>query len=436
MAPHFFGIPVEFFLFALTLLGVAMFHKHTMYVALTGLIIILAFKLLTNPDFSLVHHLTGFEEDEGEWKTLLNLAGLLLGFAVLARHFEMSGVPDKLPAFLPDNWTGGLVLLGVIMILSSFLDNIASAMIGGSIALVVYKRKLHIGYLAAIIAASNAGGAGSVLGDTTTTLMWIDGVHPLDVLHAYIASVASFAVFAVFGSIQQQRLQPIQRGPTEGVKIDVPTLVIVLVILLATILANFYFGMPALGVWTGILIGALVRKTPWRQVRHALPGAVFLLSLVTCASLMPVNELPAASWKTSFMLGYVSSVFDNIPLTKLCLEQGGYDWGLLAYAVGFGGSMIWFGSSAGVALSNMFHETKSVVSYVRYGWHIILAYIVGFGILLITMGWHPVEKRGKGRSENTIMIDREPSGREICDTEQVFNTVSQRHHLFLRPDTA
>jgi Na+/H+ antiporter NhaD/arsenite permease-like protein len=406
MAPHLFGIPVEFFLFALTLLGVAMFHKHTMYVALTGLIIILSFKFLTNPDFSLIHHLAGFGEDEGEWKTLLNLAGLLLGFAVLARHFELSGVPDYLPASLPDNWTGGLVLLGIIMILSAFLDNIASAMIGGSIALVVYKRKLHVGYLAAIIAASNAGGAGSVLGDTTTTLMWIDGVHPLDVLHAYIASFIAFAVFAVLGSFQQHRLQPIQKGPTEGVKIDLPTLFIVVCILLATILANFYFGMPALGVWTGILIGALIRKTPWQQVRHAFPGTVFLLSLVTCASLMPVNELPPASWNTTFMFGFISSVFDNIPLTKLCLEQGGYDWGLLAYAVGFGGSMIWFGSSAGVALSNMFHETKSVFRYLRYGWHIIPAYITGFALLLAIMGWHPVEKRGKGRSENSIMIDR------------------------------
>ena len=58
--------------------------------------------------------------------------------------------------------------------------------------------------------------------------------------------------------------------------------------------------------------------------------------------------------------GYVSAVFDNIPLTALALKQGGYDWGFLAYAVGFGGSMIWFGSSAGVALSNQYSEAKSV----------------------------------------------------------------------------
>ena len=46
----------------------------------------------------------------------------------------------------------------------------------------VFRGKVHIGYLAAIVAASNAGGSGSVVGDTTTTMMWIDGVNPLDVL--------------------------------------------------------------------------------------------------------------------------------------------------------------------------------------------------------------------------------------------------------------
>ena len=75
---------------------------------------------------------------------------------------------------------------------------------------------------------------------------------------------------------------------------------------------------------------------------------------------------------------FISAVFDNIPLTALALTQGGYDWGMLAYAVGYGGSMIWFGSSAGVALSNSFPEAKSVARWVRHGWHVALAYVVGF----------------------------------------------------------
>jgi Na+/H+ antiporter NhaD/arsenite permease-like protein len=83
--------------------------------------------------------------------------------------------------------------------------------------------------------------------------------------------------------------------------------------------------------------------------------------------MMPVEKLPPALWQTALALGFLSAVFDNIPLTALALEQGGYDYGLLAYAVGFGGSMIWFGSSAGVALSNQHPEVKSLGAWLRHG---------------------------------------------------------------------
>ena len=82
-------------------------------------------------------------------------------------------------------------------------------------------------------------------------------------------------------------------------------------------------------------------------------------------------------------------MFDNIPLTKLALEQGGYDWGVLAYAVGFGGSMIWFGSSAGVAVSNLFPEAKSVGQWLRQGWYVAVGYVVGFLVLMSVLGWNP-----------------------------------------------
>ena len=104
---------------------------------------------------------------------------------------------------------------------------------------------------------------------------------------------------------------------------------------------------------------------------------------------MPVESLPAASWQTAFMLGFFSSFFDNIPLTALALAQGGYDWGFLAYAVGFGGSMLWFGSSAGVAICNMFPQARSTGRWLREGWLIGLAYVAGFAALLATLGWEP-----------------------------------------------
>jgi Na+/H+ antiporter NhaD/arsenite permease-like protein len=104
---------------------------------------------------------------------------------------------------------------------------------------------------------------------------------------------------------------------------------------------------------------------------------------------MPVEALPPASWQSAFTLGFVSSVFDNIPLTALALNQGGYDWGVLAFAVGFGGSMVWFGSSAGVAISNLYPEAKSVFGWLKEGWWVAVGYVVGFFALILTLGWHP-----------------------------------------------
>jgi Na+/H+ antiporter NhaD/arsenite permease-like protein len=398
--PTIAGIRLEFFLFGLTLLGVALFHHRTMYVALTGLAVILIFKYVFTP-FDMSEHLIGNVHHAGEWRILLNLLGLLFGFAILAEHFKESRFPEILPKFLPDDWKGGFVLLLIIALLSSFLDNIAAAMIGGTIAMVVYKGRVHLGFLAAIIAASNAGGAGSVVGDTTTTLMWIDGVSPLDVLHAFVASIAALAVFGVVAALQQHRYQPITADPTPGIRVDWGKVSIVFLILICAIITNWTLDFPALGVWIGIGIGAAFRKTPWHELKNAWQGTIFLMALVTCASLMPVDQLPPASEWTAFALGFVSAVFDNIPLTKLCLEQGGYDWGVLAYAVGFGGSMIWFGSSAGVALSNMYPEAKNTINYIKKGWHITVAYIIGFFVLIYTLGWHPHAPHKEKRIEET-----------------------------------
>lgn len=400
-------IKLEFVLFALTLVGVALFHHQTMRVALIGLASIITFKLLFDSEFNLVHHIIGGEGHEGEWGILLNLLGLLFGFAILAKHFEESGIPQKLPEYLPNDWKGGFVLLVLIAVISSFLDNIAAAMIGGTIAFVVFKGKVHIGYLAAIVAASNAGGAGSVVGDTTTTMMWIDGVSALDVTHAFVASAAAILFFGIIAAKQQDKYQRISKdAPVAGVVIEWKRIIIVAMILAGAILTNFLLDFPAAGVWIAIFLGATFCKTPWKEVPNAFKGTVFLLSLVLCASMMPVEELPPASWVTAFSLGFVSAVFDNIPLTKLCLEQGGYDWGVLAYAVGFGGSMIWFGSSAGVALSNLYPEAKSTVKYIKNGWHVTVAYIISFFFMLGTVGWHPhaPHKKAKEKTETATPV--------------------------------
>lgn len=394
------SVPLDFVLFAIVLAGIALFHAKTLQIAVYGMILIILYKF----------QFTGFKDGPGinglmlhlqhEWVTIANLLGLLLGFALLSKQFEDSKAPEVLPNYLPDDRLGAFSLLALVFFISAFLDNIAAALIGGTIARVVFRGKVHIGYLAGIVAASNAGGSGSVVGDTTTTMMWIDGVNPAQVFHAYVAAGTALMIVGFFASRQQHAYSPITKDAAPGTKVDWGRLGVVLFILIVAVAANVvcnikypilleHFPVIGAAVWVAIILTMGYRKPDWTLIPDAFRGAVFLLSLVIIASLMPIKHLPAASWQSALGLGFVSAIFDNIPLTALALKQGGFDWGMLAYAVGFGGSMIWFGSSAGVALANQFPEARSVGAWLKSGWHVALAYVVGFFVLLMVLGWHP-----------------------------------------------
>jgi Na+/H+ antiporter NhaD/arsenite permease-like protein len=337
-------IPIEFILFALMLLGVAIMHHRPVFVALLGLAAILAYQFFVS-SFPPGPGLPGLAAHiSHEWVTWANILLLLVGFALLSNQFERSNLPDAMPRILPDNWLGGLALLGLVFVMSAFLDNIAAAVIGGVMAKHLYHGRVSIAFLASIVAAANAGGAGSVIGDTTTTLMWIDGISPVVLLWAFVAAIPAFFVFGVAGALVQQRHEPIIKHVEHYRPVDWTRIVIVLAILGTLVTANIlartlapgierFAPVLGLAIWAAILLTALSRRPDWRVAKPALSGAIFLVALVAGASLMPVEALPTPSWTSVFVLGLASSVFDNIPLTALALEQGGYDWALLAYAV-------------------------------------------------------------------------------------------------------
>src|SRR6266851_5795034 len=131
-------------------------------------------------------------------------------------------------------------------------------------------------------------------------------------------------IFGIPAAMQQQRYSPITRDAAAGVRVDWPRVAIVAFILVTAIVVNVIvkftelsdrFPFIGAGVWAAILLAALWRRPAWSLLPGALKGSIFLLSLIVCASLMPVEKLPAASWQTALGLGFVSAVFDNIPLT-------------------------------------------------------------------------------------------------------------------------
>lgn len=400
LSAHDLSVSIDFLLFGTTLACVAIFHRHTLAVALIGLSVII-FKGLIGTGFNEGAGLPGLlAHFEHEWVLIANLFLLLVGFAVLARYFEESHVPDWMPAVLPDNWTGGFVLLLFVFVISSFLDNIAAALIGATVAKHVFRGQVRVGYLAAIVAAANAGGAGSVIGDTTTTMLWIAGVSPLSVLHAYVAASCALLISGIPASLAQHKHAAIVKDPPSGVRISSRHVAVVVFVLASAIAANVgahlldaqilnLFPVIGLTVAAAILLSAPIVRPDWSVLPRAARGAIFLIALVSIASMMPVKSLPSPSWETTLGLGFVSAVFDNIPLTALAIKQGSYDWGFLAYAVGFGGSMIWFGSSAGVAVAGTMPEARSAARWLREGWPVILAYVVGFFVMLALLEWNP-----------------------------------------------
>ena len=167
----------------------------------------------------------------------------------------------------------------------------------------VFRGKVHIGYLAAIVAASNAGGSGSVVGDTTTTMMWIDGVSPLSVLRAFVAAGVAMVIFGIPAALQQHKFSPILKDAPRGLHIEWTRVGIVAAILIVAIFSNVIANvkfpvlldvMPVIGlsVWAVILATAPLRQPDWKVMPETFKGTIFLLALVTCASMMPVEKLP------------------------------------------------------------------------------------------------------------------------------------------------
>jgi Na+/H+ antiporter NhaD/arsenite permease-like protein len=230
------GQPIEYFIFGATLVVIASFHAAALPAALGGLAALVLYKFTVLGETAgarfLVHHF------DGEWPGLANLFLLLMGFAILADHFERSGIPDAIPPRLPRSWIGGVLLLAIVFVMSSFLDNIAGAIIGGIVAKHAFDGRIGTGYLAAIVAAANAGGAGSILGDTTTTMLWINGIPALTVSTAFIAALAAFLVFAPLAALQQHRISSIRPSTKTHPSIDWSRAVIVLIFLMTVVAIN------------------------------------------------------------------------------------------------------------------------------------------------------------------------------------------------------
>ncbi|MBX7145298.1 MAG: hypothetical protein K1X79_12660 [Oligoflexia bacterium] len=361
MGTLFLGFPMEFGILFGTLACVVSNHHKARQSALVGTIIAVLWAWFHSPQ----HLAHVFREEAG---TILDTVICVAGFTVLACLTSMSGVLNLLARKSGHGFWGAFWVL-LWQSTSYAVDNVASALNGGEIARLKYRDRVHPSYIFAKAGLANAFGAMSAIGDGTSMLLWILGVSFWGFWDAWPGVLVAFLVIAPFAAWVQARYAHGHERDAAEIEVK-PLRILPPVIFILGVVAVIIFrsqGMPAsFGVWGAVLTGYYLfhLRQPAEEFKKAGSTAAFLAGLMLIAALCPKGAMPDPSFQQEMGLGFFSSIFDNYPLTYMAAQQSPHFWALLAFAVGFGGSLMWFGNAASVALAEHFQSVKVI----RYTW--------------------------------------------------------------------
>ncbi len=365
---------------------------------------------------SLSKHLSSISE------IVFFLLGAMTIVELIDAHDGFQSITDKIKTA---NTTKLVWTLSIItFFLSSVLDNLTTTIVMVSILnKLIQDKKTKWLLLGLVIISANAGGAWSPIGDVTTTMLWIGGqITPLNIIkETFIASLVCMIIptliinHQIKGNIefmakedQYLNLSLIERNFI--LFIGIAALLFVPLFKTITHLPPYMGMLLSLGViWVVtefIHKGKQVDARKNLSVNDALrkidtASILFFLGiLMSIASLEYIDVLPQlakALDKTAgninvvaISIGFLSSVFDNVPLVAALQSMYGLDkyptdhyfWELLAYCAGTGGSCLIIGSAAGVAVMGI--EKIDFFWYLKkISWIAVIGFLSGAAIFII-----------------------------------------------------
>ncbi len=303
------------------------------------------------------------------------------------------------------------VVATITFFLSTVVNNLTCALIAGTVVLAVGKgnpRFIAASCLIAVV-ASNAGGAFSPFGDITTLMVWQD--HKLGFTQffpLFLPSLVNLLVPALgltfiipkgTPTLEIQDAAPLKPGAWTILGMFFLTI-------LTAILYEQLFSLPAyLGMMTGL--ACLMFHAYWQQRRLGQPcdifhqireiewdtllfffGVVFAvgglryLGYLTLASHFLYTSLgPTAA---NILVGFLSAVVDNIPLMFAVLHMEPamdvYQWQLVTFTAGVGGSMLAVGSAAGVAMLGQARGFYTSLFHLRWAPLIVVGYLASIAV--------------------------------------------------------
>jgi len=298
--------------------------------------------------------------------------------------------------------------------ISPIADNLTTALILSTVLITITKTKRSFLVPGAIniVVAANAGGAWSPFGDITTLMAWTAGKGTFsDFLFLFPASILGFLATALLLSKVVPEGEPDFDASTEKKPAMMPgaNMVIGLGIftIFCAVMSHQVLHLPAM--W-GMMFGlSLLKIYSYRLKRvhksefdvfHSMAkienntlmfffgilaavGALYFLGWLALASVVYHPDVlgPTIS---NICVGFLSAIVDNVPVMSAVLkanpEMDLAQWMLVTLTAGVGGSLISFGSAAGVGVMGKLPGIYTFGAHMKYAWMILIGYFVSISV--------------------------------------------------------
>ena len=305
-------------------------------------------------------------------------------------------------------WLTGLLAFFI----SPVADNLTTALILSTVLFTIDKKNTAFLVPGAIniVVAANAGGAWSPFGDITTLMAWTANKGEfVDFLFLFPASVLGWGVTAFLLSLSVPKGQPAFDATTEKQPVVADGGMGVVYLGIATIvtavLGHQFFHFPAM--W-GMMFGLAVLKL--YSIHLAKSGQngfniyvnmqkvendtlLFFFGILSAVGALHflgflhyIHNLYDILGATTANIGvgFISAIVDNVPVMSAILKSSpsmGIDqWLLVTLTAGIGGSLISFGSAAGVGVMGRLHGIYTFGSHMKHAWTILVGYALSMVI--------------------------------------------------------
>ncbi len=349
---------------------------------------------------------------------ILEIAGIFFFLFVAMTYIESlihMGVFDRLKYNLVSKgytyrklfWVTGFIAF----FLSPIADNLTTALILSTVLITIEKTRKDFLVPGAIniVVAANAGGAWSPFGDITTLMAWTAGKGAfVDFLFLFPSSIIGYLITAVILA----KFVPDEKPPFDASKEKQPEMAaganvvmgLGVFTIFCAVMSHQVLHLPAM--W-GMMFGLSLLKvysyglkkkygTDHFNIFHSMAkienntlmfffgilaavGALYFIGWLALAVVVYDPNVLGPTW-SNIGVGFLSAIVDNVPVMSAVLkaspEMGLDQWMLVTLTAGVGGSMISFGSAAGVGVMGKLHGIYTFGAHMKYAWTIVIGYFV------------------------------------------------------------